>query len=44
MDDFDLSLDVMERGEKIVDALNECNREMSEEKKNSGKENSTHDK
>ncbi|WP_275086942.1 hypothetical protein [Limosilactobacillus coleohominis] len=43
MDDFDLSLNVIERGERIIDALNECNRELSKGVENKRKKASTND-
>lgn len=43
MDDFDLSLNVVERGERIIDALNECNREMSKDIESKRKKVSTNE-
>lgn len=47
MDDFDLSLNIVERQEMIGDALVEChkelNKEMNKEMKHKGKENSVNE-
>ncbi|MFR0496521.1 MULTISPECIES: hypothetical protein [Bacillota] len=43
MDDFDLSLNIVERQEMIGDALVECHKELNKEMKHKGKENSVNE-